>query len=209
MPQQIEILPTRFQQQKYSGPRAKETVSDGRFIGITQPIQAIIECAFHVQHPVRVIYPVELPTNKYDFIATLKRGSGDAMQQKLKDKFGLVGRFELVETNVLVLKIKYPDALKLKPSTAKVGSNQIGNGDISSIDGTMNDLANNLEDHFKIPIINQTGLTNNFDFEISWDDYQGGYPNLNGLKQALPEQLGLDLIPTNMPVEMLVVEKVK
>jgi uncharacterized protein (TIGR03435 family) len=73
----------------------------------------------------------------------------------------------------------------------------------------MDDLANNLEDHFKIPIINQTGLTNNFDFEISWDDYQGGNPNLNGLMQALPEQLGLELIATNTPIEMLVVEKVK
>ncbi len=93
---------------------------------------------------------MELPTDKYDFIATLKRGSGAAMQQKLKDKFELAGRFELVETNVLVLKIKYPDALKLKPSTAKVGSNQIENGSISSIGGTMDDLANNLEDHFKI-----------------------------------------------------------
>ena len=211
MPQQVEILPTRFQQQKYSGPRANETVSDGRFIGINQSIQAVIECTFHVQHPDRVLYPVELPTDKYDFIATLKRGSGDAMQQKLKDKFGLIGRLELVETNVLVLKIKYPDALKLKPSTAKFGSTQIGNGNggISSIDGTMDDLVNNLEDHFKIPIINQTGLMNNFDFEISWDDYQGGYPNLNGLKQALPNQLGLELLPTNMPIEMLVVEKAK
>jgi uncharacterized protein (TIGR03435 family) len=29
------------------------------------------------------------------------------------------------------------------------------------------------------------------------------------LRMALFDQLGLDLVPTNMPVEMLVVEKVK
>jgi uncharacterized protein (TIGR03435 family) len=30
-----------------------------------------------------------------------------------------------------------------------------------------------------------------------------------GLKQALLDQLGLELVPTNMPIEMLVVEKAK
>ena len=209
MPPQVEILATKSQQQKYTGSWATENVGDGRFIGISQPVQTIIECAFHFQRPVRIVYPVELPTNKYDFIATLSRGSADAMQQKLKEKFGLIGRFQTIETNALVLQIKYPNALKLKPSIAKLGSNQIENGIISSIDGTMDDFAKNLEDHFKTPVINQTGLTNNFDFEISWDDYQGGYPNLNGLKQALPEQLGLELVPTNMPIETLVVEKTK
>ena len=209
IPQQVEILPARLQTQKYSGPSSRETVSDGRFIGITQPIQTIIECAFGVQHPVRVVYSVELSTNKYDFIATLRRGSGNAMQQKLKKKFGLVGRFETIETNVLLLKVKYPNTTKLKPSIAKMGSNDIGNGNFSSVNTSMNDFAHHLEDHFKIPVINQTGLANNFDYEISWGDYQGGYPNLTGFKQALTEQLGLELVSTNVPIEMLVIEKVK
>jgi uncharacterized protein (TIGR03435 family) len=30
---------------------------------------------------------------------------------------------------------------------------------------------------------------------------------LEELKQALADQLGLELVPTNMPIEMLVVEK--
>jgi uncharacterized protein (TIGR03435 family) len=48
---------------------------------------------------------------------------------------------------------------------------------------------------------------NTFDFKISWDDYHGGYPNLDGLKKALTDQLGLELIPGTAPVEMLVVKK--
>jgi hypothetical protein len=32
---------------------------------------------------------------------------------------------------------------------------------------------------------------------------------LDGLKQAPLDQLGLELVPTNMPIEMLVVERVK
>jgi uncharacterized protein (TIGR03435 family) len=33
------------------------------------------------------------------------------------------------------------------------------------------------------------------------------YPNLNRLKQALTEQLGLELVPGTAPIKMLVVEK--
>jgi uncharacterized protein (TIGR03435 family) len=33
------------------------------------------------------------------------------------------------------------------------------------------------------------------------------HPDPQNLKQALLDQLGLELVPTNMPIEMLVVEK--
>ncbi|HVU09166.1 MAG TPA: TIGR03435 family protein [Verrucomicrobiae bacterium] len=208
MPQQVEILPTEKKLQTYPGPWARENIeNDARFIGIAQPIQTIIECAFHVQYPNRVVYSVELPTNKYDFIATLPHNSGLAMQQEIKKKFGVIGEFETIRTNALLLVVKYPNSAGLKPSTTKVGSNSTGNGMISVENENMNGLAFLIENHFKIPVIDQTGLTKFFDFEISWDDYKGGYPNLNGFKQALLNQLGLELVPTNMPIEMLVVEK--
>ena len=35
------------------------------------------------------------------------------------------------------------------------------------------------------------------------------HPNPEGLKQAVFDQLGLEIIPTNMPIEMLVVEKAR
>ncbi|HZL14193.1 MAG TPA: TIGR03435 family protein [Verrucomicrobiae bacterium] len=210
MPQQVEILPTEKKLQTYPGPWARENIeNDARFIGIAQPIQTIIECAFHIQYPDRVVYSVELPTNKYDFIATLPHNSGQAMQQEIKKKFGMIGEFETVRTNALFLVVKYPNSAALKPSTTKVGSTSIGNGTISARNENINGLAFLIENHFKIPVIDRTGLTRNFDFEISWNDYEGGYPNPNGFKQALLDQLGLELIPTNMPIEMLVVEKVK
>ena len=208
MPQQVEILPTEKKLQTYPGPWARENIeNDARFIGIAQPIQTIIECAFHVQYPNRVVYSIELPTNKYDFIATLRHNSGQAMQQEIRKKFGVIGEFETIRTNALLLVVKYSNSAGLKPSTTKVGSNSIGNGMFSLEDENLNGLAFLIENYFKIPVIDQTGLTKSFDFEISWDAYEGGYPNLNGFKQALLDQLGLELVPTNMPIEMLVVEK--
>jgi len=209
-PQQAEILPTEKKLQTYPGPWARENIeNDARFIGIAQPIQTIIECAFHIQYPNRVVYSAELPTNKYDFIATLPHNSSQAMQQEIKKKFGVIGEFETIKTNVLLLVVKYPNSTVLKSSTTKVGSTSVGNGMISAKNENINGLAFLIENHFKIPVIDQTGLTKSIDFEISWDDYRSGYPNLNGFKQALLDQLGLELVPTNMPIEMLVVEKVK
>ncbi len=214
MPQLVEIFPAIFP--KRGSRSAGEAGKDGRFIGLSVPIQIIIEHAFYFQHPDRIIYPSSFQYNnydsapKYDFIATLPRGSGAALQQEIRKTLGLGGRFEMIETNVLLLKVKDPNAAGLETSTSKVGSMNVGNGEISAVHGSIDNLAQTLEGtYFEIPIIDQTGLTKSYNYKISWNDYQGGYPNLNGLKQALLNQLGLELISTNMPVEMLVVEKAK
>ena len=39
------------------------------------------------------------------------------------------------------------------------------------------------------------------------DDTDSQHLNLDGLKQVLSKPPGLELVPTNMPIEMLVVEK--
>jgi uncharacterized protein (TIGR03435 family) len=62
---------------------------------------------------------------------------------------------------------------------------------------------------FSSPVIDQTGLANKYDFFLKWDDAVPTHPNKEGIKQALLEQLGLELVPSREPVEMLVVEKVK
>ncbi|MDE3100561.1 MAG: sigma-70 family RNA polymerase sigma factor [Verrucomicrobiota bacterium] len=214
MPQEVEIFPAKFPKRgsRYAG----EAGNDGRFIGLSVPVQIIIEHAFHFQHPDRIIYPSSLhyanydSAPKYDFIATLPHGSGEALQQELRKSLGLAGRFEMIETNALLLKVKYPNAAGLVPSTSKLGSMNVNNGEISAVDGSIDNLAQSLEDnYFEIPILGQTGLTKRYNYKISWDDLQGGFPNLNGLKQALLDQLGLELVPTNMPIQMLVVEKAK
>jgi len=43
---------------------------------------------------------------------------------------------------------------------------------------------------------------------MNWDP-QGGETVKAAFERALREQLGLELVPTNMPVKMLVVEKTK
>ena len=79
-------------------------------------------------------------------------------------------------------------------------------GQFSSVNTAISDLAINLEILLKIPVINESGITNKFDIDLEWNQND---PQHSSLKQALIDQLGLELVPTNMPIEMLVVEKVK
>jgi uncharacterized protein (TIGR03435 family) len=67
-------------------------------------------------------------------------------------------------------------------------------------------LALFLENQLQIPVMDQTKLTNYFDINLRWNKND---PQHEKLKQGLIDQLGLELVPTNMPIEMLVVEKVK
>jgi len=69
-------------------------------------------------------------------------------------------------------------------------------------------MARNLEGYVKTPIIDRTVLPT-FDIKLKWPQHNWDDPNLYALKQALLTQLGLELVPTNMTLEMLVVEKVK
>jgi uncharacterized protein (TIGR03435 family) len=82
-------------------------------------------------------------------------------------------------------------------------------GDYAFYEQPLTSLTSLLEHHLKIPIVDQSGLGESYDFTIQWDEPDPKQPNPDGLKQALRDQLGLQLVPTNMPIEMLVVENVK
>ncbi len=82
-------------------------------------------------------------------------------------------------------------------------------GNSSFHEQPISSLTSLVQQRFQIPIVDQTGLKEHYDFSLRWDESDWRHPNLDGLKQALREQLGLELVPTNMPIEMLVVEKTK
>jgi uncharacterized protein (TIGR03435 family) len=77
-------------------------------------------------------------------------------------------------------------------------------------------LVDELESDYEIPVIDRTGLTQNYDFKLTWNKPEGfkfhGYPDppsLDELKLVLGDQLGLELVSSREPIEMLVLEKIK
>ena len=67
------------------------------------------------------------------------------------------------------------------------------------------------------PLVNNTGLTGKYDFSLHWVSDQPGLPGIDGppgasetaLYTALQEQLGLKLVNTKAPVEVIVIDHIE
>jgi len=112
---------------------------------------------------------------------------------------------------VLLLKTNLSNSSKMKLSNAANGELGFGsqlvftNQPISELRGYLEAWA------YRKPVLDQTGLTGRYDFVLDWPKPMG-YLYKDGqetLKNNLANELGLELVPSREPIEMLVVEKVK
>jgi uncharacterized protein (TIGR03435 family) len=207
-PPQVRILPSKFH-------KHAEGIG-GNMVGTGLSAEEIIAAAYSGSFSsARVISHAELPARKYDYIATLPGGqtaNEKALQEEIRRKFGVVGKTETRATDVWLLKVKFTKAPGLKLNTGgawpKQGSGiePVSSESFRGFNVPIIGLIADFENRANVPVIDGTGLTNLYDFDLkcSQDDLKSR--NWDKVNQAL-DPLGLELIPTNMPIEMLVVEK--
>ena len=97
-----------------------------------------------------------------------------------------------------------------KPTATQPGRASFDNGHFSFIGCPIEDLAFDIEAYLGdrgVPVIDQTGLSGKYTFDVKWDEPDARRRNPEGLKQALLDQIGLELTPKVQPIEMLVIEK--
>ena len=217
MPPQVIIVPSVFAK---DGGTYRDYTTGGGVMGICQTITNIVRVAYDGQQ-YRMIFSTGIPDGRFDFFAKGIESSQPFFQKdlqaELKTKLGVVGKLEMRESEVLLLRCRNPNAGGLKPPDSlrrslNLPENMRGRSETNSlysINDSLSMLRGFLQTTFVMPVIDQTGLTNNYDFILKWDDASPIHPNKEGIKQALLDQLGLELVPTNMPVETLVIEKVK
>lgn len=149
---------------------------------------------------------------------TLTNRPREALQEEIKQRFGWVARREVRDIDVLLLKLKRSDApgLKLNKSEDKPDSVQLSDRWRIRNMTIGEPLVNILDGFFdEKPLFDRTGLTNRYDFEFPWMIVGRPYSASelaqwkDGLRREILDQLGLELVPSREPVEMLVVEKVK
>lgn len=203
VPPQVRIVPTKFPQFAGWGRNGDKV------FGIGQPAETILMVAYEGVSPGRVVSSAKLPQDKYDFIANLPRDSLPALQKEITRRFGLTARYETLQTNVLVLKVKTPGAAGLNPSESAGGSARSSAGEFSCVNQPLSCLTSMLENYFRVPIVDETGLKTRFDIELNWDQRDFQHPAPDALKQALVQELGLELTPAQKPVDMLVVRQSK
>jgi uncharacterized protein (TIGR03435 family) len=205
----VKILPTKF-------PESYDCMNvgsrDDNWIGVGEPVLQIARVAYGWR-PGRILFAGTQPRERYDFISTLPQASGAALQAELKSKLGFVGHPEMRDTDVLVLKVRRPSAPGLLPPVSghsdgrNKGHYYCDNSPIASDSEWYRGITRFLEEYFGMPVIDQTGLTQNYHIDLKWNERFKEDPDHDALKQALLDQLGLELLPANMPVEMLVVER--
>jgi uncharacterized protein (TIGR03435 family) len=216
-PTLVEILPTKFPQATGWGYIDGNLHQSQRLAGVNQSLSTMLYLANPTDIPLdRLLFPNDFPTNKYDFFANFQTNARPALQKEIERIFNLVERIALMETNVFALQIaRKSSGLKLHqgPPNSRVRPFSNVTPTFSGDDVTMANFAAFLESYANVPVIDRTGLTNHFDIRlvqnsdklpVEWKDH-----HLGDFQPALLDQLGLELVPTNMTIEMLVVEKVK
>ena len=212
-PPQVTIVRSKFTTDGHGGLIDDIPPKDQwRYIGIHFTPSNIIERAYSEGFPLlpsQIILPSNIPGGFYDYIANLTNDSQQALQALIKKKFGLVGKYEMRDMDVLLLKVEHPNALGLKPGTPQMQSGLVTHGLIHNKNISISRLAKDLGWDLQIPVIDQTGMVGNYDFDFP--ENLGATPaeKLEKAKQWLLADLGLKLAPNREPIEMLVVEKVK
>jgi uncharacterized protein (TIGR03435 family) len=216
LPEGILIRPTHYNE---SGAMRTEDKRIERMVSLSSLLGIAYETNSQELSPVRMILPAGVQTGNFDYLVNVPDHWQEKFQAQIKKQFGLVGRMETLTTNVLLLKLGNPAAPRLLSESQKTSSNYEG-GKYSFMYGSrykimLGDtasMADTLErQFFHQPVLDQTDFENNQNQlpETIFYAVPSDSNDLNLLRRVLLEQLGLELVPTNMPIEMLVVEKVR
>jgi uncharacterized protein (TIGR03435 family) len=162
--------------------------------------------------PIRVVTNCTLPEGKFDFVVKTPARNRDAartwLRQAVETTFDLQGKRETRDMEVFILSVAKPNSEKLTPTVSTGGSSsRSGPGTLQGVNQPIGSLAWSLEGQLGKPVLDETGLTNHYDFELKWTDSAQENTKPDPLAQALREQLGLELKPARRPVEVLIVEK--
>jgi uncharacterized protein (TIGR03435 family) len=152
----------------------------------------------------RMILPTNIPINPFDLMLTVRSNKKEALQKAIEKQFGFTARREKRKTDVLVLKVRDPGLLAAHVS--KQGSKmdfKNGEGYDAYVNFPITDEVSLLENYFHKPILVDPGLSGNYDITYQWKD-------MEGIEKALSRELaeaGLELVPTNMPIDVLLVSQ--
>jgi uncharacterized protein (TIGR03435 family) len=160
---------------------------------------------------VRVITNAALPEGKFDFIIKTPSKEGDIartwLRQAVEATFGLQAKRETRTVPVYILSSLQSAAGKFTPTVSTGGSSgQSGPGRLQAINQPVSSLAGGLESNLRIPVFDETGLTNHYDYEVKWKEEKEGEAKPEVIVQAVHDQLGLQLTLAHRPVEMVIID---
>jgi uncharacterized protein (TIGR03435 family) len=214
----LNSLPPLVALRPSDGHRSGIASTDDRMVGRGVSLGALIAFAygppslrFHWSAN-RVLFPPGVPDGKSDFLLTVPDRRQEALRAQIKKQLGLVAHRELREADVFVLLLANPSGAGLAISSGNAGSSSsdqhLGRNGYKFTNMPIDNVSDFLEDSLGKPVVNETELTQKYSGSLTWPPQSDPAARLQAIQAALSAQLGLELVPSRQPVEMLVVDKV-
>lgn len=210
------VRPTHFPNspQKSSPPGMMQTQVKGVrwMVGRNVSFQQLIAVAYG-HNPGRITLPPDAPKGNFDYLVTMPKDPETQLQAAIRRQLGYTAAVETLDTPVMALKIENPALPGLKVSTATREDVSPKGGRLYFTHAQLSIVTEGLQGMLKTPVVDETGLTNFYDFSLAWDaktqrEIQTGTMETDTGGKILAEW-GLGLEPDTASLEMLVVKKVK
>jgi uncharacterized protein (TIGR03435 family) len=132
------------------------------------------------------------------------------LRRTVENTFGLTAKRQPREMDVFVLTVGTQPAEHLSTTVSTGGSSSSsGGGSLQGANLGIESIAASLEDFLGKPVVDETQLTNRYDFQLLWDEAGAEDAKQGRIVGAVREQLGLELTPAKRQIEVLVVEAAK
>lgn len=125
----------------------------------------------------------------------------DLLKRTLTETFQIKIHTESRKTASYVLQPRVGATPKLRPAASGATSHWGKPGDITAVSVSVASLAASAENALQQPVFDETHLQGRFDFELKWT--RG---DADSFVQAVRDQLGLDLVRAQRPLEYLIVD---
>jgi len=204
------VRPTHFPNTPGTVKQVQQGDALARMVGRNVTFRDLLAEAYDCE-PGQLVLPPDAPAGGFDFLVTVSPNPRQQLRRSIKQQLGYEATAETRNTDVLRLTLQDP---ALPGMTNSMGAE----ADIRFVDGRpyfshqpMSFLVRGLEDGLGTPIVDQTGLTNFYDFSVPWSKdttqalRQGGF-HLDGVQRVLNEW-GLNLKPGTERLEMFTVTK--
>lgn len=169
-------------------------------------MQSLVQWAYQTTGT-RLVTNSALPGGRFDVHINVPNAASKRIPEMLRNAldatFGVRGEKETRDMEVYELRVK---DLKLEETVSTGGSSSSSSlGRMSAVNSSISGLAWSLENLLGKPVLDKTGLTNRYDFQLKWKQERRQFePEM--LLEAVRSQLGLEMTPAKRRVEVVILE---
>jgi len=161
--------------------------------------------------PGNIVLPPGAVQSQFDFVVT-KPKPREHLREIIRKQLGYTAHHETRETAVLKLQVANASLPGFVVSPKSEDDDiEYTNGWLYFTHKPISVVVHGLEDGFGEPVVDETGMTNNYDYSMPWDSgvahaMQTGAFSVGGVEKGL-KSMGLELKTATENMDMVIVEK--